>query len=172
MREREFETVYTWMRIANQYQERMELYERMAEDENEAARVRELAREEVAYQEKNLKDLLDTVRARNNSFSNVLILKYFEGYTLEEAALTLGLTVSTVKTNHARFTDYIKQRQYQPSRNISPEIKSLFERLNELLKPSYEVCCSHCENVILLPSDVVEKIFRKESKRARAIGRK
>ena len=172
MRASEFETIRTWMRIANQYQERAELYERMAEDENEPARVRELAREEVAYQEENLKDLLDMVRAQKNSFADALILKYFEGYTLEEAALTLGLAASTIKTNHAVFTDYLKQRQQQPARNVSSEIKELFEQLNELLKPNYEVCCTQCENVMQLPSNVVEEVFRKETRRARAMGRR
>mgnify|MGYP002628803580 CR=1 FL=1 len=55
--------------------------------------------EESTYQEKNYEQLLAQLPARQ---SEVLLLAFYHGMTLEEIAKTTGLHIGTVRTHYAR----------------------------------------------------------------------
>lgn len=101
------------MDMANYYQGRIEDYQSILEGNLECHEVKKFAEKEIAHQQKNLKDLFDLVRSKQveKSFENVLILKYFEGYSLDEAADELGLNAATIKEKHAVFTKHFKEHR-------------------------------------------------------------
>lgn len=169
MSKREFESIRLWMKIANDIQGKIEKYELMSNDKTQIKEIRELAREEVVIQEKDLEEFLDLVRSLNGPFSNLLILKYFKGYTLEEAALSLNVIYKSYVTKHANFIKYIKQHKYQPSKNNSLEFKKFIKKLEFVLNPKYETCCINCGSTTTISQDVIRKIFIDESRKERSI---
>ena len=101
------------MDMANYYQGRIEDYQSILEDDTVCREAKVLAQKEVTHHQKNLNDLFKLVRSKQGkkSFENVLILKYFEGYSLDEASDELGLNAGTIKKSHAEFTRYFKDHR-------------------------------------------------------------
>lgn len=169
MSKREFESIRSWMKIANDIQGKIEKYQRIVNDTSQVKEIREFARKEVIIQEKDLEGFLQLVRSRNETFSSLLILKYFEGYTLEEAALSLNVIYKSYVKKHADFINYIKQHKHQPSKNNSLEFKKFIEKLEHVLNPKYETCCSKCGSNTTISQNVIRKIFIDESRKERTI---
>lgn len=172
MRESKYETIRIWMMIANYYQERIETYQKMSGDGEEHPKVRAYAKSEVEYQTENLKDLLESVRSHKDPFSNALILKYFEGYTLDEAALAYGISANYMKDKHAELIGYLKQYKEQPPQREKFDLEKFSKAIDEYLYPKYKVCCEHCGSNIEIQPDTVRKIVRNENRKARALARR
>ena len=159
------------MSIANRYQENIGKYRTISEDENEHIAVREYSKDETGYQIENLKDLLESVRSYNDPFSNALILKYFEGYTLDEAAIVCGMVNTTLKNKHAELISYLKHYKEGPPNSEKIDVKSLSEAIKEHLYPKYKMVCKNCEKEVEIPSSMVEKIIKRERRREKALAR-
>lgn len=99
--------------MANYYQGKIEEYQSILEDNSKCHIAKEMAQKEITHHQENLNDLFSLVRSQQGekSFDNVLILKYFEGYSLDEAADELGLNAATTKDKHAAFTKYFKEHR-------------------------------------------------------------
>lgn len=115
LNKKKLETICMWMDLANYYQGRIEEYQSISEDTANCPKVKGFAQKEIVHQQENLNDLFSLVRSQQGekSFANVLILKYFEGYSLDEATETLGLNAATIKGYHADFTRYFKEQRTQ-----------------------------------------------------------
>ncbi|KIL45005.1 hypothetical protein [Jeotgalibacillus soli] len=162
---KEFETIRLWMEEANSINEKIDLYEKIIEEESQPTKVLDFLKKEIGYLKQGLDDLFTLVKSRDDPFSNFLILKYFEGYTIEEAALSLNLVVSSMRYKHADFTRYMKDNKKPPVQSNSEVLDKIAKSLNELLNPRYVTCCEKGGQDTGISREVARKIFLKERRK-------
>ena len=140
-------------------------------DENDSPERRQAAAKEKAYQLESLDELKSLMKNSRSNSTRLIYYKYIEGYTIEEAALELGISYSHASNMHAAFSSYIKNPEKQAKPDKKPITKEYLETLNELINPEYKTCCIHCGGTTTIPHEVARKIFANESKRERAKAR-
>lgn len=105
---------YVYRLAVNDYYEvlsKIERLERLAQEHRDKPELLKAILEEKMNLTKDAEDIKKFVKERNTSLSQLIYLRYFEGYTLEEIATELHLSYNNVKKIHSDYARYCKSKE-------------------------------------------------------------